>query len=173
MLVALTAACGDIAPTGDTSADEEAAQSLMPTIGGYTSIQTDSVQDAIASVTGAGSVATGNVIAAAAIARIDAMIDCYRGVGAVDARMFASTSLVNGVPVVGALAIVNQTRLVNNFLQCAADPGGMRAQGANQVCTGSGQLEVNGESIAYVYAASNQVLCTAFDNHFNTLRSGG
>jgi hypothetical protein len=172
-IVIATAGCDAIRRTGDSRDDAESAQSLMPTFQGYTSIQTDNVQTAIANVISAGTLATGNPLGAAATARIDAMLTCYRDVGAVDARVFVSNSLENGLPVAGVLGIINQTRLVTNFLECAVDPGrGPRAQTAEpQPCTGTGNLVVNGESITYIYAASSQTLCTRFEEHFNTVRA--
>lgn len=174
ILVAATG-CDAIGRTDDSKTDAEAAQSLMPTFTGYTSLPTENIQDAITKVIGAGTLATGNPLGAAATARIDAMITCYRDVGAVDARVFVSNTLENGLPVAGVLGVVNNTRLVTNFLECSVDPGrdsGPTAQSAEpQPCTGTGNLTVNGESITYLYVASSQTLCTKFEDHFTTVRA--
>ncbi|MBL8130432.1 MAG: hypothetical protein JNL42_01135 [Anaerolineae bacterium] len=181
VLMALLAACsqlggaGNLVPTtGDTANDASAVQRFIPnlTAMGYTSIEAQNVQTALSSVTGGASLITGNPAAAALVAQIDGMITCYRGVGALDARVYYQANIANLVqgtmPSVGALAVINQDRIVNNFLSCAL--GGNQGVGAQsaapQVCSGSGQIVVDGETIAYVYAATNQELCNLMATPF-------
>jgi len=63
---------------------------------------------------------------------------------------------------VGALAVINQDRLANNFLPCALGSGkGFSAQSAApQPCANSGSFSANGNTYWYLYAAKTQDLCT-------------
>jgi len=165
---------GVVVPTtGNTSTDPSAVQQFLPNIPGYIATDADSIVDAVTAVGGGASLITGNPITAALIAQIDSMIQCYQNVGAVGARIYTqadiSSVLQGNIPVVGALALVNQNRIANNFLQCAL--GGLQgfsAQAAEpQPCTGSGQFVVNNETILYLYAATDQALCTQFQGYMN------
>lgn len=168
-LFMLTTACGALGggSTGDSSDDPEAAQSFMPEITGYTSVKAADIKTAISTVTQGGAAATGNLPAVFLINRLDAFISCYNAVGAVDARVYASLSVP---PTVGALAVINQTRAAENLLPCitgGGDDGLAGAQAANpEPCFGSGSFVFNGDTITYVYGASDQPLCTAFENSF-------
>jgi len=159
---------GAIPTTGDTAADASSAQRFLPNLSnyGYTSIEASSISSAIASVGGSASLLTGDPVAAALIGQIDGMIQCYQSVGAVAARIYTesdlSGALQGDIPKVGALAVINQDRLANNFLQCAVLPG-MRSQSAGvEPCLGSGTFSRDGETLHYVYAASNPELCSLF-----------
>jgi hypothetical protein len=156
------------APTGDSANDPESASRFMPTLAGYTAHNVDNITSAITAAGGSAALLTGNVPFAALAAQIDGMIGCYRSVGAVAARVYTENNLaqvIQGqVPRVGALAIINQDRLVNNFLNCAmgGGGGGFDAQSAGvQPCAGSGTFTSNGETLHYLYAASNPELCNA------------
>lgn len=157
---------GAVPTTGDTAADASSAQRFLPNLSnyGYTSTEASSISSAIASVGGSASLLTGNPAAAALVAQIDSMIQCYQGVGAVAARIYTENNLANvlqgEVPKVGALAVINQDRLVNNFLQCVV-PSSFSAQ-AIEPCFGSGSFSRDGETLHYLYAATNPELCTLF-----------
>ncbi len=178
--VLVAAACSQIGvpgvavpTTGDTASDASAAQQFVTDIPGYVSINANSVTDALSTISGGASVLSGNPVAAAMIAQIDGMIACYQDVGAVAAKIYAEpdlTKVVAGrVPSVGALAVINQDRLVNNFLPCAlGSPRGLSAQAESltaQPCSSSGTFTVNGETLWYLYAATQQDLCTAIAQH--------
>lgn len=177
MIVLLLAACDtlpavDVVPTtGDTASDAASAQALLPNLTGqgYTSTEASSIADALASVGGGGSALAGNVAVAAAIAKIDEMITCYENVGAVAARVYTRTNVVEltqgQIPQVGAMAVINRDRLARNLLPCAlnTNQGGFRAQSAGvEPCGGSGSVERDGETLDYVYAATDPALCTLF-----------
>jgi hypothetical protein len=175
--VLLIAACskigipgGAVPTTGDTSSDPAAANQFVPDLPGYVSTNASSISSAISTVTGGASVLTGNPVAAALIQQIDGMIQCYQGVGAAAAKVYVEVNIGNLVegqtPTVGALALINQDRLVNNFLPCAVGSGsGFSQQSAAQPCGSSGQFTVEGETLWYLYAATNQTLCTAIQSH--------
>jgi hypothetical protein len=173
LMVGLAAACSQISPaanivptTGDTAADPSAAQRFLPNLPGYAAFDTANITSAITAAGGSGALITGNPVLAAAIAQIDGMISCYRSVGAVAARVYAENNITGvfqgQIPKVGALAIINQDRLVNNFLSCALG-GGARAQGGGlQPCSGTGTFTADGETLHYIYAASDPALCALF-----------
>ena len=174
-LMLLFAACDSInvnivPTTGDSSLDAAAAQSVMPNLSnyGYTSTDARNITDAIAAVGGTASLFTGNPAAAAAIAKIDDMIGCYQNVGAVAARVYTYTNigeLFQGqVPKVGALAVVNRDRIVSNLAACALNTGSGFSAQATQIepCAGTGTLTRDGETLDYIYAATDPQLCTLF-----------
>ncbi len=174
LAVILIAACskigvpgGAVVPTtGNTSGDAAAAQQYVPDLPGYISTNATSITSAISTISGGASILSGNPIGAAMIAQLDGMISCYQSVGAVAAKVYAQVdiaSVASGqIPSVGALAVVNQDRLAGNFLPCALGSGkGFSAQSAvPQPCASSGQFSANGNTYWYLYAATNQDLCT-------------
>lgn len=172
-MMLVTACSLSTAPTGDSASDPSSAQNLMPTIAGYSSVEATSITDAITAVGGSAALVTGNAAVSAAIDRIDDMIDCYEGVGAVSARIYTeqniSQVLEGELPKVGALAIINRDRAVNNLLPCALqDQGGFSAQAVTvDPCGGTGNFVVDGETIDYIYAATDPELCGLFVSALN------
>jgi hypothetical protein len=172
VLALVAAGCRLVPGTGDTSTDAAAAQNFVPaSIAGYNVTEANSVTDALTKVGVAGSVVTGNLPMAGAIAKLDDLIRCYQGVGAVAARVYTEQTMPTaGIPKIGVLAVINTTRLQRNFLQCAANIGGASAQGATdqiQPCGGSGGFTVNSERLEYLFAATSPELCTTFQSQFN------
>ncbi len=173
VLMAVLSACsvagdilgGAVPTTGDTAADPSAAQRFLPNLSGYTATEATSISSAVSAVGGGASLLTGNPATAALVAQIDSMIQCYSGVGAVAARIYTENNLASviqgQIPKIGVLAVINQDRLVNNFLQCTLG-GGISAQSAVQPCGGSGSFTAGGETLHYIYAATDPALCTAF-----------
>ncbi len=150
--------------TGQTSNDPAAVQQYFPTITGYSASPVSDIVAAITSVTGGVSLATGNLLGTVAMNRLQSMADCYREVGAVDARIY--TQLNISQPVIGALAIVNQDRMTENLLNCAIGGSAQTRTTEPQPCVGSGTFTANNDTYHYIYAASDQVLCTSFSTHF-------
>lgn len=167
----LLAGCQIVPGTGDSSTDAEAAQNFVPpNIAGYDSTDATSVSDALTKIGAAGSLVTGNIAMAGAIAKLDGMISCYRSVGAVAARVYTEQNIasVTGIPKLGVLAVVNTTRIQRNLLQCVLNTD-ISAQAADQIqpCGGSGSKVVNNETLEYVFAATTPELCTIFQSQFN------
>lgn len=159
--------------TGDTDTDIEAAQSFFPSLAGYTTYETESIQEAVTTALGGAGVLTGNVVQAALVERIDSLISCYRRTGAVDARIFVEqVSNLDSVrvPIAGVLAVINQDRIRDNFLACISDTPLDGVLGTQSVepepCTGSGTFEFEGDTISYLYAATDKPLCGLFNVHF-------
>lgn len=173
LMIFALAAC-DTSDTGDRDTDTEAAQSFFPTIAGYSSQETDNVQDAVVTALGGASLLSGNVAQAALVDRLDTLLDCYRERGALDARIYLEniTNLTEArVPVAGVLAVINQDRIRDNFASCITRPPGLfSAQSATpEPCTGTGQFTAEGDTILYVYAASDTPLCQRFQAYFDGL----
>lgn len=163
--------CQVVPGTGDKSTDAAAAQSFVPaSIPGYDATDAASVTDALTKVGAAGSLLTGNIVSAGAIAKLDNMIACYQSVGAVAAKVYVDKNIASNpnAPKVGVLAVINTTRIQRNLLNCVLNTGAS-AQAANEIqpCGGSGEKVVNGETLDYVYAATTPELCTTFQAQFN------
>ena len=175
LLTLLLAACGQVQlnvvpTTGDTALDAAAAQSQIPNLSnyGYSTINASSVTDAITMLGGGAALVSGNPVAAAAIAKIDDLIQCYESVGAVAASVYTQADIAQmlegQLPRAGALAIVNRDRLAANLLPCALNTGqGMRAMSATvEPCAGAGTFVRQGATFDYVYAATDPELCNLF-----------
>jgi hypothetical protein len=164
-------ACSIVPGTGDKSTDAAAAQSFVPpNIPGYDSTDAANVTDALTKVGAAGSLLTGNIVSAGAIAKLNNMIACYQSVGAVAARVYVDKNIAlnPNAPKVGVLAVINTTRIQHNLMSCVLNTGAS-AQAANEIqpCGGSGEKVVNNETLNYVYAATTPELCATFQAQFN------
>ncbi len=164
MLVVAGCSLEGVSSTGQSSDDPAAVQQYFPTIQGYNASPVNDIVTAITSVTGGVSLATGNLLGTVAMNRLQTMADCYREVGAVDARIYTQLNITQ--PVIGALGIINQDRMTDNFLNCAIGGGAQTRSTEPQPCIGSGSFVANNDTYHYIYAASDQVLCTEFSRHF-------
>lgn len=171
MVLAALTGCQLVAGTGDKASDPAAAERFVPqNIPGYTSSDAISVSDALSKAGASVSLLSGNVTLAAVVAKLDTMIQCYKNVGAVAARVYTEQNLPTaGIPKIGALAVVNITRIQSNFVQCALNVGQASAQGVGEIqpCGGSGDKVVNNEKLQYVFGATTPELCTIFQAQFN------
>ncbi len=179
MLALLVGACSMVgggsgsattSPTQNFSGDAGAAANYLPNLTGYTRHDVANIQDAVTAAGGGAALLSGNVAAAALITQLDRMIDCYRSRGAVAANVYTENNIAQvlegQVPKVGALAVVNQNRVVNDFLSCALNQGSSDSFGAQAVqpCAGSGQFMANNETMLYIYAATDPQLCQLFQS---------
>ncbi|MCU0513693.1 MAG: hypothetical protein MUE40_14130 [Anaerolineae bacterium] len=172
LLVLVLAAC---TPTGDTRNDGAAAQQLQPNVTGYTVSNADSLTDALTTA-GAGAALTGgNVPAAAAISRAEAVLQCMQDAGAADARIYVETRPAGIIPETGASVVINTTRVNRNLLSCLLS--GPQAQNfsaqAVQIvpCTGSGNFRYQGEEFTYLYVGVGDRLCGFFNQHFEAVKA--
>ena len=170
-VVALTA-CSLTGETGDSSTDAAAAQSFVPDLPGYTEHTTDNLRDTLTGLLGGAGVLTGNPVQALLVAKVDDLIDCYQDVGALEAKIYTQNVDLSeiAIPIGGVLAVVNQDRVRDNFLSCLLRPpnaGLFGAQAAEpEPCFGYGTFTFEEETISFVYAATDQPLCTAFNQFF-------
>ncbi len=170
----LIAGCSNIqinlVPTSaDKASDASSAQSALPNLSnyGYTMTNANNITDALATVGSGAQIISGNPASAAMIAKIGDMISCYQSVGAIAAGIYTDANvaqLTTGqIPKVGALGIVNRDRVARDLLPCALNTGqrGFAAQSAEvQPCAGSGTFTRQGETLDYVFAATDPQLCT-------------
>lgn len=176
-LVALlgVASCSLSTTTTDKASDAAAAGNFLPKLDGYNVTSATSLKDAITSISGGAALLSGNLALTAVIAKVDAIITCYRNVGAVDANIYTEKTLdITNVklPKAGMVAVINQNRLQNDFLPCLSGNAGFSAQDASiQPCVGSGNFQVYNETILYLYVATDQELCSAFDQWFTIVKS--
>lgn len=173
IIIALVVAACDPTDTGNTSTDAAAAQQFIPHPGGYAEHDTENIQDTIAdTLTGAG-VLTGNPIQSVLINQISNFIDCYRDVGAFDARIHVkNVNLESITPVAGVVGVINQDRVIENFLSCASP---LRSQSSEliQPCSGGGTFQAEGDTFYYIYAASGAELCGIYESHFRQYPAAG
>ncbi len=167
LVVLAAAACDQLSqPTGDTANDAQAAQNQLPAFQQYTSTDADNIKDALTRAMQVGSLASGNIIAAGLIDRLNIMADCLGSVGALAGRVYTGAT----PPVAGLLVVINNDRLTNNFLPCAINPGAQAQEGrqALQPCSKTGSYTDNGVSYSYIYAATDVSMCGAFDGWLAT-----
>ena len=177
LLIMVMAGCQG---TGDSKDDAAAAQSFFPALSGYTVSNTDNIQDAITTALSGAGISTGNLLATGVVLQVDNFIDCYRDVGACDARIYVedpSTDLIQeGIraPRAGVLVVINQDRAIDNLLPCITQPpsiDGFSAQSAQpQPCFGNGEFEFEGDTIRYIYAATDRPLCGEWEIHFASFK---
>jgi hypothetical protein len=176
MIMLLVAGCSLVASTGDTQNDPTAAQQFLPNIVGYTATDAGDIASTLAKIAGGANLLSGNFVFAALVTKIDGMIQCYQNVGAVTARIYTQSAIdiTNPeIPGVGALAILNEDRLRDNFLQCALGSSDDFSAQAAQIepCFGVGDFQISGETLRYMYAATKPELCAAFEQHFTSIRA--
>src|SRR5688572_3308380 len=111
----LLAAC---TPTGDTSNDAASAQNLQPNISGYNITNSNSIVDALTTAGAGAALTSGNVPAAAVIARAEAVLQCMQNTGAIDARIYVESSPTGVIPESGASVVINSTRVNRNLFAC-------------------------------------------------------
>ena len=178
MIAVVVAACSGVqigsnpvppGQPGNSANDPASAARYLPNLSalGYTQTDAANISQAITQVGGSASLITGNPVTAAMIQQIDSTIQCYRNVGAVAANVYTQAdiaSVLQGqVPRLGVLAVVNQDRVVNNFFNCVGGGAqGFQSQAAVQPCAGTGTFSANGETLHYLYAATDPALCSVF-----------
>lgn len=172
VLLMVIAGCQVVPSTGDKATDAAAAENfIIQSIPGYAVTDAASVTDALAKAGVTGSLLTGNLPAAGSLGKINYIVQCYKGVGAVAARVYTETNIINtinGTPKIGVLAVINTTRLQRNLLQCVLNTGASaQAAGGIEPCGGSGSFKVNNEDLQYLYAATTPELCQTFQASFN------
>lgn len=173
ILIALVAVACDIAGTGDKSTDAAAAQQFIPHPDGYAEYGTENIQDSISNTLAGAGILTGNPIQGILVNQVDSFINCYRDVGAFDARIHVkNVNLDSLTPVAGVVGVINQSRIIDNFLSCASPLSGQSADEI-QPCSGGGTFTAEGDTFYYIYAATGPELCGLYANHFRQYPSGG
>ena len=163
--------------SNDSSTDPEAAQQLLPAITTYQTYNADNVVDAITRAGGSAALVSGNIQLTALIAKIDQTIECYQRVGAVAANIYVQTDigrvLEGNIPSTGVVAVVNQTRIQDNFANCILGQSDEASAQNVQIepCTGSGSFTYLGDQFTYIYAGTEPGFCGIVQNHFNSVQA--
>lgn len=169
MVLLMLVGCG-LVQTGDKASDATAAERFLPNIEGYNSAEATDILDAVTKSGASASLVTGNIPLAGTIAKLNDLVQCYKGVGAVAARIYTEKSVKDITsPKIGVLAVINTTRIQRNLLSCALSFGSKaQADGTDSIqpCGGSGSIVVNNETIQYVFGATAPELCTVFQGQF-------
>ena len=172
-LSVVLAAC-NMTGTPTPAATENNAATYLPgtdVLSGYTITEAASITEAITSVAETGADALSNPAISAAITRVDAFIACYQETGAVAANIYTQTDLagiLSGgslVPGAGAVAVVNQDLVAENFVACATSSG-FSAQSATEICQGNGSFTAAGDTFRYIYIATKADFCSSVESHF-------
>lgn len=169
--VLVLAACAN---NNQSSADAVAAQQLLPTIAGYNTSDVDSIVDALTAAGSGAMLAQGNLPAAGAIARAEAVVQCLQDRGAVGGRTYVQQTLSEVIPQAGVAVVINQNRLNENFLGCLlTGPGNFSAQAVTiEPCANAGTFTYQNNTYSFVYVGVGSDLCGYFSQHFITNLGG-
>lgn len=169
-LMMVSVACTN---TGNTPNDAQSAQRLLPNIAAYTASSVDTAVDGAFTAVGAAAAAGGQLEVTAALAKADQMLQCMQDRGAIAANFYSEkTPSGSLVPKVGAVLVINQTRVAQEFINCAL---GGQEQFSSQTavvepCASSGSFKYQGDDISYVYVGSHPDVCGVFQQHFTSLQ---
>ncbi len=162
-------ACQD---TGNTAQDVNSAQRLLPNLAAYTATDVDTAIDGAFTAVGGAALAGGQVEITAAVAKAEQMIQCFQDRGAIAAKFYTENTQSNIVPKVGAVLVINQTRVNQELLNCLL--GGQNqsfsAQSVVEPCADSGNFTYQGDNISYVYVGSQPDVSALFNQHFTSVQ---
>lgn len=162
------AACQD---TGNTAQDAQSAQRLLPNIAAYTATDVDTAVDGAFTAVGGAALAGGQAQVTAAVAKAEQMLQCFQDRGAVAAKFYTETNPSDVIPKVGAVLVINQTRISQEFLNCAlGGQEGFSSQSVIEPCADNGSFTYEGDDISYVYVGSQPEVCQIFEQHFLSLQ---
>ncbi len=169
LLLPLLTACSD---TGNVANDANSAQRLLPNLADYSATDVDTTLDGAFAAVGGAALVGGQLGITAAIAKAEQILQCFQDRGAIAAKFYQDTDVDIMAPRVGATLVVNQTRVSQEFINCAL--GGQEdltsAQNFSvEPCASAGTLHYQGDTISYVYVGSHPDVCDIFQLHFDTL----
>lgn len=163
-LLALVMACSALSGTQDRADDAAAAQQfLYHDVPGYAEMDTLDALFAIDQFLAAANLLSGNFVMAGLIERIGTLGQCYERAGALAARTYTHLSAGK----FGLLIVLNQDRVIGNFLSCVTR-GPAIAQ-ASSHCLRSGTFQARDDRYFYLYAGTHADFCTALAGHFTAL----
>ena len=161
----LALACMPADGTRDSKEDAAAAQQyLYHDIPGYSELDTLDALFAIDQFIAAANLISGNFLMAGLIERVGTLGMCYQEAGALAARTYSVVSEGK----YGLLLVVNQDRVIRNFLSCVTrGPAIAQVGGGN--CLKIGSFRANEDNYLYVYAGTHADLCDTLAEHFAAL----
>jgi len=162
-------ACSD---TGNTAQDANSAQRLLPNLAAYTATDVDTAVDGAFTAIAGAALASGQIPVSAAVAKADQLIECFQDRGAIAAKFYTENAQSSVIPKVGAVLVINQTRINQEILNCAL--GGQNrsfsAQAVVEPCASSGAFNYQGDDISYLYVGSDPEVCALYEQHFTSVQ---
>ena len=173
LLLPTLSACGE---TGNVANDAASAQRLLPNLAAYSASDVDTTIEGAFAALGGATMLSGQIGVAAAIAKLEQMLQCFEDRGAIAARYYQADSSDLLAPRVGAALVINQSRITQELINCAL--GGQESNANAQMisiepCADAGSLTYAGDDISYFYAGSHSDVCRVFQLHFDNLEASG
>ena len=100
----------------------------------------------------------GQIGVTAFVAKAEQILQCFQDRGALAARFYKEDQPNSPVPKVGAVMVINQSRITQELINCAlgGQEGQASAQSLNiEPCASAGTITYQGDTISYVYAGSH------------------
>ena len=171
----LIVACTD---TGNTANDAQSAQRLLPNLANYDATDVDTTLDGAFTAIGGAALVGGQVQITAAVAKADQVIQCFQDRGAIAAKFYTEKNASGIIPKIGAVLVINQTRISQEFINCAlGGQEGLSAQNAvAEPCADANTFTYQGDTISYIYVGSHPDVCSLYQQHFASVQrnnSGG
>lgn len=169
IILLLGAACSD---TGNTSSDALSAQRLLPNLANYAATDVDTTLDGAFAAVGGAALVGGQIGITAFVAKAEQILQCFQDRGAIAAKFYSQSDPDNAIPQVGAVLIVNQSRINQEMINCAlgGQEEAIAAQNLNiEPCASAGNITYQGDTISYVYAGSHPDVCALYQLHFDNL----
>ncbi len=168
-ILLLGTACSD---TGNTATDARSAQRLMPNLVRYAATDVDTTLDGAFAAVGGAALVGGQIGITAFVAKAEQILQCFQDRGAIAAKFYSQTDPENTIPQVGAVLVINQSRINQEMINCAlgGQEEAISAQNLNiEPCASAGTISYGGDTISYVYAGSHPDVCALYQLHFDNL----
>lgn len=171
LMLILTAisACSD---TGNTATDALSARRLLPNLADYTATDVDTTLDGAFAAVGGAALVGGQIGITAFVAKAEQILQCFQDRGAIAAKFYSQNDPDNTIPQVGAVLVINQSRINQEMINCAlgGQEEAVSAQSLNiEPCANAGTISYEGDTISYVYAGSHADVCALYQLHFDNL----
>lgn len=170
LVTLLVTACGVVG--GGNPPKDNAAASMMPNLPDYTVSNTLDIQEAIAGVAGATSLAAAQPQFTAMITAANALAKCYQAAGAVEGRVYVNKA--EPITKSGVIFIINKNVLTNplTFLSCMpGGGGGSTIQSDLQPCAKAYEVNTGTNTFYIGYVATDTSVCEAFCNQLTACNS--
>lgn len=169
LILTIVAACSD---TGNTPSDALSAQRLLPNLADYAATDVDTTIDGAFAAVGGAALVGGQIGITAFVAKAEQILQCFQDRGAIAAKFYSQSDPDNTIPQVGAVLVINQSRINQEMINCAL--GGQEesasAQSLNiEPCASAGTITYEGDTISFVYAGSHPDVCALYQLHFENL----
>lgn len=169
LILTIITACSD---TGNTSTDALSAQRLLPNLADYAATDVDTTIDGAFAAVGGAALVGGQIGITAFVAKAEQILQCFQDRGAIAAKFYSQRDPNNTIPQVGAVLVINQSRINQEMINCAlgGQEESLAAQSLNiEPCASAGSMTYEGDRISYIYAGSHPEVCALYKLHFDNL----